>query len=425
MSRMNNKGFLLAESLIVSTFVLTVLIFLFVQFKNLMVNHKKSYTYNSVENIYDLGSLADYFKANEISNSALKNALNAVGNDNNIEIYNQTSGCLSSVLNDGTVSACNTLAETMDLDYVLYTDSDIDNIDLSKINYQDMRDFIDKINATKIKDKGRLFAKFKNGNFATIAMEQKVDITIPTRTVIYDFGNGNNMNWWSKLYGNEAFTITYNSATKMNTIDVKTVGGWEQLYMPLRTIAGQTYTVQFDYKLDTALTPLDANHQSLAYQFLAENNDPDARGTELSASDHQSESTLHILTRTLPTTINSSGTITINFTAKADTMMSYLVFNFGYLSDNKTYKVELGNFKIVENVTGRNVYGPMLSPMFGQVDSAYAPSPQPIVNPHNFRGWFDEIHKDQNNNQIQIKETTSISPSLFTDNKQTVIAHFD
>ena len=71
MSRMNNKGFLLAESLIVSTFVLTVLIFLFVQFKNLMVNHKQSYTYNSVENIYDLGSMADYFKNNEKNNNAL------------------------------------------------------------------------------------------------------------------------------------------------------------------------------------------------------------------------------------------------------------------------------------------------------------------------------------------------------------------
>ena len=38
MKKMNNRGFLLVESVVVTTFVLTVLVFLFVQFKNLCVN---------------------------------------------------------------------------------------------------------------------------------------------------------------------------------------------------------------------------------------------------------------------------------------------------------------------------------------------------------------------------------------------------
>ena len=41
----NNKGFLLAESLVVSTFVLTVLIFLFVQYQNLMTTYKNNTDY--------------------------------------------------------------------------------------------------------------------------------------------------------------------------------------------------------------------------------------------------------------------------------------------------------------------------------------------------------------------------------------------
>ena len=313
----------------------------------------------------------------------------------------------------------------MDLDYVLYTDSDIDNINLEQIKYQDMRDFIDKIDATKVQDKGRLFAKFKNGNFATIAMEQKTEITIPTRTVTYALGDGNNINWWSKLFPNTFTSIDYNSTNKMNTITMTTTAnGWEQLYMPMQTIAGQSYTIQFDYKLDTELTGLNAEHTSLAYQILAENTNETAIGTELSNSNHKSED-IHISTGTLPTNNGASGTITLNFTAKANTSLSYLVFNFGFLADNKTYKVELGNMRVVENVTGRTVYGPMLSPKFGQPDGTHAPSPQPIVPAHNFRGWFDETHLDQSGNQIEVKETTSISPSLFTDNKETVTAHFD
>ena len=73
---MNNKGFLLAESLIVSTFVLTVLIFLFVQFRNIMNTNKRSYIYNSVEDIYSLGSIGDYFKTTKKTND-LKNITGA------------------------------------------------------------------------------------------------------------------------------------------------------------------------------------------------------------------------------------------------------------------------------------------------------------------------------------------------------------
>ena len=66
MNKMNNKGFLLAESLIVTTFVLTVLIYLFSQFKNLMIEYKKTYQYNTVEDIYNLGSVGKFIYQNKI-----------------------------------------------------------------------------------------------------------------------------------------------------------------------------------------------------------------------------------------------------------------------------------------------------------------------------------------------------------------------
>ena len=59
----------------------------------------------------------------------------------------------------------------------------------------------------------------------------------------------------------------------------------------------------------------------------------------------------------------------------------------------------------------------MLSPKFGQPDTAHAPSPQPVISPHEFQGWFDE---KQSENPIQIRETSAISPSLFTCNDETL-----
>ena len=43
----DNRGFLLAESLVVSTFVLTVLILLYIQFSNLITNYKNIKQYGT------------------------------------------------------------------------------------------------------------------------------------------------------------------------------------------------------------------------------------------------------------------------------------------------------------------------------------------------------------------------------------------
>jgi len=56
------KGFVLAETLIVSMFVAGVLIFLFIQFSNLSKNYIDSYNYNSVEDLYSLKNIRDYIE---------------------------------------------------------------------------------------------------------------------------------------------------------------------------------------------------------------------------------------------------------------------------------------------------------------------------------------------------------------------------
>lgn len=151
MNRVGNKGFLLAEALIVSTFVLTVLIYLFVQFKNIMIDYKKNYSYNTVEDIYNLGSLSKYIDHNNLSFNSGK-------------IYE------SGNFSDDMFSQ---MASEMNIDYILYTDSDIEKIKSNISQYdQDVIDFISKVKFKKIENKGRLVAKFKNGNFASIVIEK-------------------------------------------------------------------------------------------------------------------------------------------------------------------------------------------------------------------------------------------------------------
>ena len=163
MNRMNNRGFLLAESLVVSTFVLTILIFLFVQFRNVVTNYKTTYSYNNVESIYNLGSFSNYISTNNIKiDTSSDKPYTIIYKDNTCQLNVNT--------------FCDDMLEAMNAKLVIYTSSDISNIKNYVNNNQDdnisqsMRDFINKISAVKVENKGRLLAEFNDGTFATVAM---------------------------------------------------------------------------------------------------------------------------------------------------------------------------------------------------------------------------------------------------------------
>ena len=165
----NEKGFLLAESLIVSTFVLTILIILFIQFSNLTNNYKNSYSHNNVESIYDLSSVSNYLVTN---NFELLDQLSA--DQPYILLYSDNKCNVEAGLTD---SFCEELMNEIGAKTVIYTSSDVRIIKYYVNNNEDdnigqrLREFITKIDAKQILNKGRLFAEFKNGNFSTIAFD--------------------------------------------------------------------------------------------------------------------------------------------------------------------------------------------------------------------------------------------------------------
>lgn len=167
----NNRGFLLAESLVVSTFVLTVLIFLFVQYQNLMTTYKNNTDYNNPEAIYNLGSFGQYLNADP---SRLTSLSDSLGSNAYIRVYDKSSGGCNVNLGLGTF--CDTIFNAAGAKKVIYAGSDLTNLknyiknnDDSYLN-QSLRDFIRRIDADAIENKGRLIAQFDNGYFATVAM---------------------------------------------------------------------------------------------------------------------------------------------------------------------------------------------------------------------------------------------------------------
>ena len=170
----DNRGFLLAESLVVSTFVLTVLILLFIQFSNLTTNYKNSYNYNNVESIYDLSSVASYLQTNNYNLAS-----NLTTSKPYVIVFQDGSCNMDAGIVD---SFCDNLINKMDAKTVIYTYSDINVIqnyvsskEDSNIN-QKLRDFISRVETGVIQNKGRLFAEFNNGTFATIGMDNELHV---------------------------------------------------------------------------------------------------------------------------------------------------------------------------------------------------------------------------------------------------------
>ena len=155
MKKHNNKGFMLAETLIVSTFVAGVLIFLFIQFTNLGKAYDDSYIYNTTEGLYALEDVKEYIDTD-------LDLLLYI--EENIETakYIDLTDCNLFENKD----YCTNLFKLESIDRIFITTNDFDKQSITGYN-EDFNIFINKI-VKEGNEKYRLVASFKNGMFATL-----------------------------------------------------------------------------------------------------------------------------------------------------------------------------------------------------------------------------------------------------------------
>lgn len=177
MSIKNQKGFLLAESLIVATFVISLLIFLFVQFKNLSVSYDDSFKYNSVEGLYALDNVRTYLKENASEDKKIHEYL--TGSKPYLSIYSENA-CNTEIGLRGT-GYCKELMEAQNIKSVIFTKAEISaegglkrwlktsNFTSSdrKVISENMKNFILRTDTKEIAHTYRLIAEFNDGSYAT------------------------------------------------------------------------------------------------------------------------------------------------------------------------------------------------------------------------------------------------------------------
>ena len=151
MKKKCNQGFLLVETLVVSTFCLTVLVILFLQFKNLIVGYNTNFKYNTVEGVYNLNTIKKYIQSNDITL-----------NNDHIYMYNENS-------HNSCNTFCQELVKATHITTLIYTTpsttftTSCNSATLST----GLCKFISKLKSDSTKTK-RLIAEFDDGSYASI-----------------------------------------------------------------------------------------------------------------------------------------------------------------------------------------------------------------------------------------------------------------
>lgn len=159
----NQNGFMLVETLIVSVFILSTLIFLFVQFQKIESGYSLSYKYNPTDKLYAVYNIRDYILKNGYENIA--NAL-----DNSIDNYLNISTCPATYLSN--TEYCSSLVSYLDVKTIFFTKENTSDLvadfkNIGTIN-QDMKSFIKYIKYDDEATKNRLIVEFNDETYASL-----------------------------------------------------------------------------------------------------------------------------------------------------------------------------------------------------------------------------------------------------------------
>ena len=158
MKKMNNRGFMLVETLIVATFLVTTLMFIYIQFNNITRTYDTSFKYNTVNGMYIAKNMINY-----INNDGIDKLKDALSSD---VYYIDITSCSSTYFSES--EYCDILMDSANIKTILFTN---ENLTILKSNTagleQKLIDYINYINFEQI-DGYRIIIEFKDETYASL-----------------------------------------------------------------------------------------------------------------------------------------------------------------------------------------------------------------------------------------------------------------
>lgn len=172
MKKINNKGFLLLETLVVTTFVVAVLTYLYIQYINLKKNYNKSFTYNTVPGLLHAKEVDDFLNENLVYMYATSDLVSS--QDKYIELASDNTCNLSYFSSNS--SYCNSLINKMDIKTILLLPTNLTTpLNTLKNNSICSLEFYNYIKSIKVKNdntKYILVFEYKDKTYANILIKE-------------------------------------------------------------------------------------------------------------------------------------------------------------------------------------------------------------------------------------------------------------
>lgn len=213
----NNKGFALTEILVLSTIVIGVLTFMYIQFKNINRSYQTSFNYDTVEGMYLANNILNYI--NEDNYDTLVGKLN-----NQSEGYIDITNCDLELFQ--TPLFCEQLIQKSKIKQIIFTN---ENTSKLKANMQkldnDFQEYIKKIKTINTENDYRIIIKYNDNTFASLRFN-KGNAYVQNGLIAYldginNTGNGhsNEIQTWKDLsnHGNDA-TLYNNPVWSNNSL---------------------------------------------------------------------------------------------------------------------------------------------------------------------------------------------------------------
>lgn len=163
----NNKGFVLTEVLILSAVVIGLLVFVFIQFKNVNRSYQYSFKYDTVQGMYLANNIVNYINNNDFDSLVLNLSNSTIK-------YLDLTSCDISYFS--VASFCDKLVESSNIEKLLFTYEDTSLMNKSDLS-EDMKLYIDSIKTLRSSDDYRIIIKYNDGTYASMRFNRGLSVS--------------------------------------------------------------------------------------------------------------------------------------------------------------------------------------------------------------------------------------------------------
>ena len=156
MKKLNKKGFMLTETLIVATMLITILLVMYVQFKTVIRSYQQSFKYNTINNLYSLYNVKKYVE---------REKYNIMATRLNTASYVDLSDCSNLYFKD--TAYCSQLLDSLNIKELYLVKENVKDVKSSNNFSSEFNDFLKTIKSDKTSEY-RLIASFTDNTFGTL-----------------------------------------------------------------------------------------------------------------------------------------------------------------------------------------------------------------------------------------------------------------